>query len=153
MTGTSGNDSGSTVDLAAELEAIRLLKARYFRLMDLKQWDEWADVFTEDCWAQYFPDDATRIVGRDRIVRGVSKTMRDVISVHQGFMPELSLTGATTATGIWAMTDYVTSPPGSSFPSIRGYGHYHETYRKEADGQWRIATLLLTRIRVDPITD
>jgi hypothetical protein len=32
---------------------------------------------------------------------------------------------------------------------LHGYGHYHETYRKEADGEWRIATLDLTRLRLD----
>ena len=31
---------------------------------------------------------------------------------------------------------------------MRGFGHYRETYRK-VDGQWRIATLDLTRLRVD----
>jgi hypothetical protein len=33
---------------------------------------------------------------------------------------------------------------------IRGYGHYHEAYRKEG-GRWLISTLKLTRLRVDPI--
>ena len=31
---------------------------------------------------------------------------------------------------------------------MQGFGHYHEDYRKE-DGQWRIARLKLTRLRVD----
>jgi len=31
-----------------EIEAIKQLEARYFRLMDTKQWEAWADVFTED---------------------------------------------------------------------------------------------------------
>ena len=30
-----------------------------------------------------------------------------------------------------------------------GYGHYHETYVKQA-GQWRIKKTELTRLRVDP---
>ncbi|MGE0309294.1 MAG: nuclear transport factor 2 family protein, partial [Acidimicrobiia bacterium] len=56
---TNDDEHAALIDaevVAGELEALRVLKARYFRLMDLKQWDEWADVFTEDCWAQYFPD-------------------------------------------------------------------------------------------------
>ena len=28
------------------IEQIRQLKARYFRLLDTKQWDEWGEVFT-----------------------------------------------------------------------------------------------------------
>src|SRR5262245_37696101 len=31
-----------------EIEEIKQLKARYFRLMDEKRWDEWAEVFAED---------------------------------------------------------------------------------------------------------
>jgi hypothetical protein len=32
---------------------------------------------------------------------------------------------------------------------MQGFGHYHEQYRKGDDGQWRIAELRLTRLRVD----
>lgn len=38
----------ATVDA---VEQISQLKARYFRLMDQKQWEEWRDVFTEDVTA------------------------------------------------------------------------------------------------------
>jgi hypothetical protein len=33
------------------------------------------------------------------------------------------------------------------FRRFRGFGHYHETYRK-VSGEWRIATLRLTRLLV-----
>ncbi|MFL6084784.1 MAG: nuclear transport factor 2 family protein, partial [Mycobacterium sp.] len=32
--------------------------------------------------------------------------------------------------------------------NLRGYGHYHETYEK-IDGQWRITSSKLTRLRED----
>jgi hypothetical protein len=32
--------------------------------------------------------------------------------------------------------------------NLRGYGHYHETYEK-IDGQWRIKSSKLTRLRED----
>lgn len=35
--------------MSDDVEAIKQVKARYFRLMDTKQWDEMAEVFTEDC--------------------------------------------------------------------------------------------------------
>ena len=38
-----------TIDQMNDLEAIRQLKARYFRLMDTQQWDAWADCFTCRC--------------------------------------------------------------------------------------------------------
>ena len=52
----------------AELEEIKQLKARYFRLMDTKQWKEYGDVFTEDCSMANGPADEEPIVGRDAIV-------------------------------------------------------------------------------------
>ena len=61
-------------------------------------------------------------------------------------MPEITITSETTATGIWAMEDKLIWRDGSR---LHGYGHYHETYRKGADGAWRIATLDITRLRLD----
>ena len=42
-----------TIDQMNDLEAIRQLKARYFRLMDTQQWEAWADCFTSDVSASY----------------------------------------------------------------------------------------------------
>ena len=36
-----------------ELEAIRQLKARYFRFMDTQQWESWSECFTSDISAVY----------------------------------------------------------------------------------------------------
>ncbi|PRC48766.1 DUF4440 domain-containing protein, partial [Mycobacterium sp. ITM-2017-0098] len=38
----------TSVSTADELEAIRALKARYFRLMDTKDWRAWRQVFADD---------------------------------------------------------------------------------------------------------
>ncbi len=32
-----------------DIEAIKQLKARYFRLLDTKRWDEWGQVFAAGC--------------------------------------------------------------------------------------------------------
>ena len=42
-----------TIDEMNEFEAIRQLKARYFRLMDTQQWEPWRECFTEDVHAFY----------------------------------------------------------------------------------------------------
>jgi hypothetical protein len=68
------------------------------------------------------------------------KLLAEVPTVHHGHMPEITLTGATTATGIWAMMDIVKLGDG-----FRGYGHYHEEYVK-IGGRWRIRRLRLTRL-------
>jgi hypothetical protein len=68
-------------------------------------------------------------------------------------MPELELTSPTTATGIWALADYVDHlRPDGTRRTIQGYGHYFEEYRK-VDGTWKIAKLELRRLRVDDVPD
>lgn len=149
-----------TLDDLLAAEAIRLLKARYFRAMDTKQWDLLDAVFTSDATCDYRgaladPDaaedasDADLIAGRDAIIAYIRSGLSTLVSAHQGFMPEIQISGPDTASAIWAMTD-VLKLHDSPIGEIRGYGHYHETYRKEG-GQWRIATLKLTRLRVDHV--
>ena len=66
-------------------------------------------------------------------------------TVHHVHAPEISLTSMTAARGVWAMTDLVRLLPAVT---LHGYGHYHETYEKR-DGQWRITSSRLTRLRED----
>jgi hypothetical protein len=46
------------------------------------------------------------------------------------------------------MHDVLRFPPGSAIGEIRGYGHYHETYRR-INGRWVIQTSTLRRLRID----
>jgi hypothetical protein len=46
------------------------------------------------------------------------------------------------------MEDMLRWPEGAPMQAMHGYGHYHETYEK-VDGQWRIASIQLSRLRVD----
>jgi len=126
-----------------DLEAIRQLKARYFRLMDTKQWDAWGEVFSEDAVLQASPDPEERFVGREEIVARVSGYLADAVTVHHGHMPEIQVDGDR-ATGIWAMFDYVDMPQ----LVLRGAGHYHEEYLRDA-GRWRIRASRLTRLWLD----
>lgn len=84
----------------------------------------------------------------DDFVEYVSTLLTPMVTVHHGHMPEIELTGERTATGIWAMFDWVHNPDEAG-PAMQGYGHYHEEYEKGDDGQWRIKALRLTRLRVD----
>ena len=84
----------------ADIEEIRRLKARYFRLMDSKRWDEWRDVFTDDVEvrapADTGSDEPTR--GRDTFIEATRVFIDDVITVHHGHMSEIDVVGDT-ATG------------------------------------------------------
>ena len=133
-----------------DIEAIRQLKARYFRLMDQKRWDEWREVFVDDVEIRT-PDDTgdpDPVVGRDAFVDGLRGLLEPVITVHHGHMAEIEVDGDT-ATGTWSMEDHLFWPPESGLGHMWGTGWYEETYRRGDDGRWRIATLYLRRIRVE----
>jgi uncharacterized protein (TIGR02246 family) len=128
-----------------DLEAIKQLKARYFRTMDTKDWDGMRQVFTDDAVIDTSEAGGSLVTGADEFVTGLRALLADAVTVHQGHMPEIDVTSATTATGIWALHDIVILANGAR---LDGYGHYHETYEKGADG-WRISSLKLTRLHTD----
>ena len=132
---------------AEAVEAIKNLKASYYRCMDTKQWEGWNDVFAVDATLDTREEapDLDIVVGRDNIIAFVSNVLEGVTTCHHGHMPEIELTSDSTATGIWALNDIVIFPNGMR---LDGYGHYHETYVK-ADGEWWIASSKLTRLHTD----
>jgi len=128
-----------------DIEAIKQLKARYFRTMDTKDWEGMRRVFADDVVIDSTQSGGHEIKGADTFMAFLQDLLGDVLTVHHGHMPEVTLTSATTATGVWSMEDKLRWPNGME---LDGYGHYHETYEK-VDGEWRIKTLLLTRLRMD----
>ncbi len=131
--------------MADEIEAIRRLKARYFRLMDTKDWDGMREVFTDDVVIDTSEAGGQVARGADEFMAFLGEALDDAVTVHQGHMPEIDLTSETTATGIWALNDIII---WSSGMRLDGYGHYHETYEK-SDGEWRIKSSKLTRLHTD----
>jgi hypothetical protein len=134
---------------AEDIEAIKQLKARYFRCMDTKDWDGMRQVFAQDVHIDTSGDGGGIQDDADDFMAMLRSNIEDVVTVHHGHMPEITLTSDTTATGIWAMEDHLWWPEGAPLKHLHGYGHYHETYERGADGTWRIKSLLLTRLRVD----
>jgi hypothetical protein len=128
-----------------EIEAIKQLKARYFRTMDTKDWAGMRRVFCDDVEIDTSASGGGIITGADEFLLFLRGALGDVITVHHGHTPEIELTSVTTANGIWAMEDMLRWPDGRE---LHGFGHYHETYRK-AEGQWRIKSSRLTRLRMD----
>jgi uncharacterized protein (TIGR02246 family) len=130
-----------------EIEQIKQLKARYFRTMDRKEWDEFAEVFARDAVGGRGP---TALHGREQIVAGVMAIAEAARTVHHGHMPEIELTGDGAARGTWAMSDHFVERHGDPPKGFTGCGHYEDTYVIE-DGRWRIATTVLTRLRIDAL--
>lgn len=138
------------VEAIKEIEAIKRLKARYCRLLDQKDWTAWRELFTGGFVADLSTAGSTVITGADEFVAFVRKNLGkpSQVTVHQVHAPEIELTSPDTAQGVWALEDVVTFAPGLT---LRGYGHYHETYEK-ADERWRIASSRLARLREDIVT-
>lgn len=132
-------------DIEDDIEAIRRLKARYFRTMDTKDWAAMRQVLTDDVVIDTSGAGGDRMEGADAFMAFLQQALDGATTVHQGHMPEIELTSDTAATGIWALNDIVIWPNGIR---LDGYGHYHEAYEK-ADGEWRIASSTLTRLHVD----
>ena len=128
-----------------DIEAIRQLKARYFRTMDTKDWAGMRQVFTDDVVLDTSEAGGSEVTGADEFMTFLQEVLSGAVTVHQGHMPEIELTSLTTATGIWALNDIVIWPDGTR---LTGYGHYHETYRKVGD-DWKIASSKLTRLHAD----
>ncbi|WP_405181323.1 nuclear transport factor 2 family protein [Nocardia sp. NBC_01377] len=127
------------MDLAA-VEAVRQLKYRYFRTLDLKQWDEFADTLTEDAAGRY----GTHALGEPLTLDGreaITDFMRQnlgpsLVTVHIANHPEITVDGDT-ATGSWAFEDTVIATEYGVL--IRGAGYYTDRYRRDDDGRWRIS--------------
>jgi hypothetical protein len=140
-------------DAAATLlaiEAIKQLKARYCRYLDAKDWAAWRAIFADDFVSDTSEAGGKLIVGADDFVaftrKGIGRPAQ--ATAHQVHAPEIDLTSASTARGVWALQDVVRFGPGLS---LVGYGHYHETY-ENIEGQWVIKSSKLTRLREDVVT-
>mgnify|MGYP003775782295 CR=1 FL=1 len=134
----------------AELEQIRLLKARYCRFLDTRDIDSWRQLFAPDvvvlldlavATGGADPQTMPPLEGLDAFEPVVLGGIAGAATVHHCHTPEIELTSPTTATGIWAMEDLLVFPDGSE---LHGAGHYHETYQKR-DNRWQITRLHLTR--------
>ena len=121
-----------------DIEAIKRLKAKYWRCVDKKLWTELAEVFTEDATLDYGD---THIDGGETIAQSIREALGDAATAHGGHSPEIEITSDTTAKGIWALMDYLV---WGSDRKMMGFGHYEDEYVKE-DGLWQIKSTKLTR--------
>jgi hypothetical protein len=135
-----------------DIEEIKQLKARYFRFVDMKQWERLRALFTDDATFEGFAPDS---FGPDRFIE-ILRPRASAKTIHHGHMPEIRIIRPDYARGLWAMFDWVEFPapetagPRAGQRGAVGYGYYQEEYRK-VDGIWKFAFMRLTRQRVDPL--
>lgn len=158
----TGHVTLSGTDRLLALEEIKRVFAARLHALDMKQWDLYPTLHTDDVVSETWggvPVDrqptsdgvANRVVGNERLGQTIRAFMerKGITSVHHGHTPLIDFTSDTTARGTWAMEDMLwwTHPDGAE-ERLHGYGHYHEEYRL-VDGVWLISYRSLSRIRVD----
>jgi hypothetical protein len=145
------------IDELYAIEKIKQLKARYFRMMDTRDWGGMAQVFCTDakfdCSEGFMcaplggePEGTVGPVthGRAAIMAWVSDAFASQTSLHHGHCHEITITSETEAHGVIAMEDQIFAGDRKT-RLLDASGHYHERYRFE-DGAWRIAETKLTRL-------
>lgn len=135
---TSSEDLEKRIGVLEDIEAIKKLKAKYFRSIDRKLWDELAECFTEDGIAKYGA--GPELVGVGAIIERISAGEGGdyVVTTHQGHNPEIGLTGDTTAKGKWALYYYRGDKKANT--ARRAGGYYEEDYVKQG-GAWKMKRL------------
>ncbi len=133
-----------TPDDLVEIEAIKQVKYRYFRFLDLKQWDDMETLFVPEATCAYSAG-AYAYDGRDAIIEFFRKAMgrESFLSSHKAHHPEITLTGPDTATGIWSLDDWVVDTQWEL--DIRGAAFYNDDYVKR-DGEWKILRTAYQRV-------
>jgi hypothetical protein len=126
-------------DAGTDLWAIASIKARYFRHMDLKQWKDMRELFTDDAIFDHptigrFNDPSAAI---DAVA---ALLVDDFWTNHESGIPDIELTSSDTAKGVFSMSS--TSRRSGQKEFSRTFGHYYDEFRR-VDGVWRISTLKL----------
>lgn len=121
-----------------EIEAIKQLKYRYWRHLDLKQWDELRELFVETATVNY-GSGRYEFAGREAIMKFLADSLseeRGSVTIHHGHHPEIEIGGPRTASGRWALYNYLYNVKQNRAVRIGAY--YHDEYEKVgADWKFR----------------
>jgi len=130
-----------------DIEAIKRLKARYFRYLDGKLWDQLEGCFTEDA-ALVEREQGIDLKGAKTIIEFLSRGLGHeyLITVHQGHNPDIEVTGQDSARGSWALYDYMVNR--NTGKGSRGFGYYDDQYARKG-GVWKISSCTVTHILKD----
>lgn len=117
----------------ADVHAIKQLKYRYLRTLDLKRWDDFTECFLPEVTGDYagliFED-------RDALVGYMRENLGEgLISMHHAHHPEITVDGDR-ATGRWYLEDKVIVPEFDFV--LEGAAFYSDRYVRTPGG-WRIA--------------
>lgn len=137
--------SAPEADSGVEIEAIKQLKAGYFQNVDAKNWAGLRELLAPDVVVDTMCSAGPIFYGRDPFIAFLKLTLGPAETHHQGYDPQIKLTSATTAEGVWTMEDVLIY--GDTL-GVHGYGHYQDRYTKVNDN-WVVKYSKLTRTRID----
>ena len=147
-------------DALAAIEAIRQVKAKYWRGVDTRDDDLVRSILSADCELDYMGCCTDPVTGVDHmpamnmVLRGRDNWSTGSldgpapVTVHQGHQSEIDVVSDSEATGIWYFTDRFYMPAGSPFARLTGHGRYHDRYVVE-DGAWKLSATRIERYHVE----
>src|SRR3974390_1994203 len=135
------------IERLIELHAICRLKAQRYHAVDQKDWATYAALHSDDYVAMSIG--ATPIVGGNAAAKALAVQLANVTTVHHSHTPVIEFQDRDHATGVWAMEDNLFWKRNGEKQWLRGFGFYHETYVKGADGQWRFSYRKLHRTHAE----
>lgn len=143
----SDPQSVAGLDRLVQLQAIHELKGRRDHAVDRKDWDTYAALHTDDYVAVSIG--AVPIVGGRAAAEALAVHLAGVTTVHHCHTPVIEFESADKAHGVWAMEDNLFWHRGGEKQWLRGFGFYHETYVRGADGTWRFSYRRLERTHAE----
>lgn len=139
-----------------DLEALRQLKYRYLRTLDLKQWDDFADCFVSEATGDYA---GLAFGSREELVDYMRSNLGEgLITMHHAHHPEITVDGDR-ARAVWYLEDKVLVPEhsfvleGAAFYDDRcvrtpeGWRIEHTGYRRTYEASWSSADVPSLRIK------
>jgi hypothetical protein len=156
MTSQATADPGvSDLERLVAVEDIRRLKARYFRCIDTRDWPGFTACFAPDAIMDVSGEPERLIKDERGVYRGAAaigawgeRAATGIQTRHHILMPEIDVTSALSASGIWAIEDRFWWPEGGPHRTLHGLGYEYETYRK-VSGEWKIQTSRFQRLRTE----
>ena len=136
------------ISILKNIEQINVLQRAYGYYMDNLMYDDAADLFTDDGYAEFGP---TVLIGQDKIRNSFRNMTKKPFEGTKKLFLHMQLQGVVhvdqggqTAKGRWQMlclsVDYLGKPPGELTPII-SHGVYENEYAKEK-GTWKIKKLI-----------
>ena len=136
------------ISILKDIEQINVLQRAYGYYMDNLMYDDAADLFTDDGYAEFGP---TVLIGQDKIRNSFRNMTKKPFEGTKKLFLHMQLQGVVnvdqggqTAKGRWQMlclsVDYLGKPPGELTPII-SHGVYENEYAKE-DATWKIKKLI-----------